>query len=74
MPPRATAPAKVKHLTEDELAERLGLTVAAVKKWRREDRGPDYLKGEGEERTATVRYPVAWVEEWENSRRVRMTA
>ena len=74
MPPRAAAPAKVRHLTEEELAERLGLTVAAIKRWRKEDRGPDYLKGDGAERASTVRYPVAWVEEWENSRRVRMTA
>lgn len=73
MPPRAAA-AKVRHLTEDELAERLGLTVAAVQQWRRKGIGPDYLKGEGDSLRSTVRYPVAWIEEWENSRRVRMTA
>ena len=72
MPPRAASALKVRHLTEDELAERLGITPEAVKRWRKQGRGPDYLKGDGDK--STVRYPVAWIEEWENSHRVRLAS
>jgi len=67
MPPRP-----VKHLTEQELAERLGITVQAVKRWRQQDRGPAYIKGEG--RMGTVRYPLAEVEAWEQRQLVRTSA
>ena len=56
------------HLTEKELAARLNIEVQTVRKWRREKRGPAYIKGEGQR--GTVRYAVADVEAWEQARRV----
>jgi predicted DNA-binding transcriptional regulator AlpA len=38
-------------MTDKELARMFGVTVQCVKKWRRERRGPKYLKVEG-----SVRY------------------
>lgn len=70
MPPRAAAPAKAKYLTDAELAERLDVTVSAIRAWRKQGKGPDYLKVEGLK--GTVRYPEDWVDEWAESRRVRM--
>lgn len=72
MPPRAAAPPRGRWLTEAEAADRTGFTVAALKKWRRENRGPDWFKGEG--RAGGVRYPESWIDEWAESRRQRMTA
>lgn len=72
MPPRTAAPAKVRYLTEAELAERLGVTASAVSAWRKQGKGPDYLKVEG--RMGTVRYPETWVDEWAESHRQRMGA
>lgn len=74
MPPRAVTPPRGKWLTEEQAAEKTGFTVAALKKWRKENRGPDYLKGDGDAHTSAVRYPESWIDEWAESRRVRMTA
>jgi hypothetical protein len=71
MPARAAAPARVRHLTQEDLSERLNVPVETLRDWRRDGKGPDYIKGEGGS-NATVRYPLAWVEEWELSRRQRM--
>ena len=70
MPPRAVVLPKQKYLTDVELAERLGVSAEAVRAWRRQGKGPDYLKIEG--RAGTVRYPETWVDEWAESRRKRM--
>ena len=70
MPPRAATAAKVECLTDTELAKELGLSVEAVRAWRRQDKGPDFLKVEGAK--GTVRYPRPWINEWLESRRVRM--
>jgi predicted DNA-binding transcriptional regulator AlpA len=72
MPPRTAAPAKVRYLTDVELAERLGLTAEAVRAWRKQGKGPDYLKVEGTK--GTVRYPETWVDEWAESCRQRQRA
>ena len=73
MPPRAvTAAARVKHLTPAELAERLSMSVDHLSNWRSQGRGPDYLRGESSGDKALILYPVAWVEEWEDRRRVRV--
>lgn len=69
---RASAQA-VKHLTETELAERLGVHVTTVKQWRQQSRGPAYIKAEGGG-GGTVRYRLADVEAWEESRLVKPAA
>ena len=76
MPPRAASPAKVRHLTDAELSERLGgkVSVEHLANWRSQGKGPDYIRGESNGTKALILYPEAWVEEWENSRRQRMTA
>jgi len=55
----------VKHLTTDELAERLGISRRTIEGWRRTGEGPKFLplvKG--------IRYREADVEAWEKSRLV----
>jgi Helix-turn-helix domain len=75
MPPRAAVPAKqVRHLTPADLAERLGMSEDHLSNWRSQGKGPDYIRGEGDGKKALIRYPEAWVVEWEESRRVRVTA
>jgi hypothetical protein len=77
MPPRAAPKAgQARHLTPQQLADRYGgeddgPTVATLRDWRGDGRGPDYIRGESTGDKATILYPVAWVEEWEESRRVR---
>lgn len=51
------------HLTTEGLAKRLNLSVRTVEDWRLDRKGPPYLDD-------PVRYPLAWVEEWELSHRV----
>lgn len=72
MPPRTAVRAaeKVKHLTEAELADRLRLSPQAVAKLRKSGKGPAYLPITESATNGTIRYPEAWVVEWENSRRV----
>ena len=76
MPPRTAATAKkVKHLTPAELAARLGdMSEAHLANWRSQGKGPDFIRGESEGTKALILYPEAWVEEWEESRRVRVNA
>lgn len=71
MPPRPAPRGKARHLTAAELAERLGMTEGSVANWRSEGKGPDYIRGESNGTKALILYPEAWVEEWEESRRVR---
>jgi hypothetical protein len=73
MPPRTAGKAgKVRHLTPADLSERLGgIPVATLRDWRGDGRGPDYIRGESSGDKATILYPENWVEEWEESRRVR---
>lgn len=65
-----TPPKAVRHLTTEELAERLDLEPQTVRDWRKQGRGPAYIK-DGEK---FVRYPVAEVEAWEKSRLVTTSA
>lgn len=51
----------VKHLTTEELAERLNCAPETLRDWRRDGRGPDYI-GDG---AKFIRYPLAAVEAWE---------
>jgi predicted DNA-binding transcriptional regulator AlpA len=53
-------------LNEIELSELLSISLAAIRKWRTERRGPPYLK-----LGACVRYRLADVEAWLASRPVR---
>jgi len=76
MPPRTGKPGHVRHLTPQQLADRFGgpdagVTVATLRDWRADGRGPDYIRGESDGDKATILYPETWVEEWEESRRVR---
>jgi excisionase family DNA binding protein len=56
--------AAARHLTTDELAERLGVKPHTIRLWREQDRGPAYIKDGGK----FVRYRLADVEAWEKSR------
>ena len=60
-----TAP-KVRHLTQEELAEREGVSPWTVKGWRRFGTGPDYIRVHRRK----VLYPLARVEAWERQRLV----
>ena len=55
----------VRHLTTEELAERLGIPAETVKRWRKVGDGPPYLHV-----GKHVRYRLADVEAWERSRLV----
>jgi predicted DNA-binding transcriptional regulator AlpA len=55
------------HLTSTQLAERLGVTEQALKEWRRDGRGPNYIR----DGRKFIRYPLAEVVAWEKSRLVR---
>lgn len=54
-----------KHLTTEELAERMGVSVRTVQGWRARNYGPPFLPGRGR---ASALYRVADVEAWEKSR------
>lgn len=72
--PRATTSA-VRHLTPAQLSERLGgMPLETLRDWRREGRGPAYIRGESKGDKATILYRVADVEAWEESRLVRPAA
>lgn len=60
--------AAVRHLTEAEFAEREGISLEAAKKRRRNGDCPKYLLLAVSRTKQTIRYPLAWVEEWELSR------
>lgn len=62
--------AAVKHLTTEELAERLGISPRTVEGWRRTGYGPKFFPlGKGGPR-APVRYRETDIEDWEKSRLV----
>jgi hypothetical protein len=62
MPPRGAPPAStVKHLTTEELADRLRLSPRTIEDWRLDGKGPRYLPD-------PVRYRLSDVEAWEESR------
>lgn len=63
MPPRAAG--KVKHLTEEELAERWGLDVQTVRIRRKSGDVPRYLPLSESATKGTIRYPLAEVEAYE---------
>lgn len=53
----------LKMLSPHDLAERLGVPLATLARWRSQGTGPRYLKV-----GRHVRYRIADVEKWENSR------
>lgn len=57
----------VRHLTTEDLAERLGVSPRTVEDWRRHNRGPGYLTVSGPAGKQKVRYRLADVEAWEES-------
>jgi hypothetical protein len=57
-----------RHLTTEELALRERRCIQTIKNWRRDNLGPDYIQVGN-----TFLYPLAWVEDWEQKRRVRNT-
>jgi hypothetical protein len=61
----------VRHLTPADLAERLGVLETTLRDWRADSRGPAYIRGESSGDKATIRYRLADVEAWEESRIVR---
>ena len=63
-PPKAT-----RHLTPEELAERLGRPVGTLKRWRRTRYGPPFMHVGGR-----VRYRLTDVEAWEKTRLVSPAA
>ena len=56
-------PPRTRHLTTDELAERLSLPAETVKRWRKTGTGPRFIRV-----GRHVRYRLADVEAWEKSR------
>jgi hypothetical protein len=66
-----TAPKNVRHLTPEELSERLGgsrVPVNTLKKWRATGQGPGYIRV-----GKYVLYPEPAVEAWEKTRLVTTT-
>lgn len=64
----------VQHLTPEQLAERLQVDEATLFHWRRDGKGPAYIRGESKGTKATVRYPLAEIEAWEQRRLVTPAA
>jgi predicted DNA-binding transcriptional regulator AlpA len=61
--------ASVKHLTTEEFAERMGISVRTAEDWRTDGYGPPYLPGRGGNRgSGGVRYRLSDIEAWEKSR------
>jgi predicted site-specific integrase-resolvase len=61
----------VRHLSPAALADRLDVSTETLRDWRRYGRGPAYIRSEGAADKGTIRYRLADVEEWEESRIVR---
>jgi hypothetical protein len=61
----------VRHLTPEQLADRLQVKESLLAAWRSQGTGPAYLRSESDGDKATVRYRLADVETWEESRIVR---
>jgi excisionase family DNA binding protein len=59
-----TAP-KTRHLTTEELAERLGVSVTTVRDWRRDGRGPAYIRV-----GSVIRYRETDIDKWERAKLV----
>ena len=72
MPPRTASP--VRHLSPEALSERLDVTTETLREWRKQNRGPNYIRGESGGDKATIRYPLAEVEAWEKRQLVVITA
>jgi excisionase family DNA binding protein len=47
------------YLTTKEASEYLGVSIATLKRWRKENRSPPFFKN-----GATIRYPRNKLEEW----------
>jgi hypothetical protein len=58
----------VRHLTEYGLADRYDLDVSTIRTWRKNGTGPKYLKLSESATSGTIRYRLADVEAWEESR------
>jgi Helix-turn-helix domain len=61
----------VRHLSPEALSERLDVPVATLRDWRNQNRGPAYIRGESDGDKATIRYPLAEVEAWEQRQLVK---
>jgi predicted site-specific integrase-resolvase len=57
---------KAKHLTPEELAERVGVKPCTLAMWRVRGTGPRFIKF-GTSQQARVRYSEAEVEAWERA-------
>ena len=57
-----------RYLTAAQLADRLGVALRTIYDWNYRGTGPRYLRTGTE--NGPVRYPLAWVEEWERGREV----
>jgi excisionase family DNA binding protein len=57
-----TPPKAIRHLTPEELSERLGIPVETLKRWRRTGDGPKFMRV-----GRHVRYRLADVEAYEKS-------
>lgn len=67
---RAARPAAVVHLTEAEFAERERVDVSTARQWRKDGTGPAHLPITQSATKATIRYRLADIEAWEESRLV----
>jgi hypothetical protein len=59
-----------KHLTEEEFAEREGVSVQTAGIWRRDGTGPKYMPMSDSATKRTIRYRLVDIEEWEAGRLV----
>jgi predicted site-specific integrase-resolvase len=64
-----TPPKAVRHLSPEELSERLGIPVETLKRWRRLGDGPAFFYA-----GRRPRYPLVHVEAWEKTRLVTTAA
>jgi hypothetical protein len=71
MPPRAAVKPGVRHLTPEQLAERLQVELHVLVDWRKKNRGPNYIRPESDGDKASIRYPLAEVEAWEQRQLVQ---
>jgi predicted DNA-binding transcriptional regulator AlpA len=57
-------PMAEKHLTPLELAQRLGVSLRSIERWRTTGEGPAFVRAGAR----AVRYPLAAIEAWEAGR------
>jgi hypothetical protein len=69
MAPRVIAPAGA-HLSTEQLSAEIGVPAETLRDWRKDGKGPKYIRGESRGAKATILYRRKDVEAWEEEQLV----